>query len=205
MKKEKTEKTKLTIVKDGEETQKEMNKPTPEEVEQFKNEFEAAVQAFTTKKWAISEIGSFGANDVGLFLLDFIDRFAFWTKQGWMGLIKMREETEKAMKLADENTALEFDWQAMEFSAYMLSNPGSIGINSALEFEKIAEKYSKILTVVGQKLEEVREERKNLEYLQERWAAGEQGFYLAELEPKEEETPEANVEEPLTEDKKDSE
>jgi len=178
------EKTKLTIVRDDVEEIKEVNKPTPEEVLQFRNEFEKAMEEFKNTKWEISEKGNFAANDMGLFIIDFMNNFAFWTKTGWIGILKMNEELRKALALVDENSGLQFDYQALEFCAFMLANPGGIGYNKALEFEKIAEKYSKIGILLGTKVEEARTQLKGVQYLQEKWAAAEQGFYLSELEPK---------------------
>jgi hypothetical protein len=186
MAKKQTEKTTLTVVKDDKEEVKTVNKPSDEETLQFKEEFEKSAEAFKEKKWEISEKGSFAANDVALFIIDYMKRFAFWTKTGWMGMIKMDEELRKAMALVTDDTPLQLDYQALEFCAYMLSNPGSVGLDAALEFEKIADKYSKIGIAIGEKVEEARAELKNLQYLQEKWAAAEQGFYLADLEPKEE-------------------
>jgi hypothetical protein len=179
----KENKTILTVVKDGIEEKKELNKPTPEEVIQFKKDFDKAMEDFREKKWEISEKGVFGANDVAMFLFDYIKRFGAWTKTGWMGILKMDEELKKALALVNEETGLSLDYQALEFCAYMLTNPGGIGIDSALEFEKIADKYAKIATVVGSKVEEARNELKHVQYLQEKWGAGEQGFALSELEP----------------------
>jgi len=176
------EKTILTIVKDGEEQEKEINKPTPEETEQFKQDFEKGLEDFRESKWEVSEKGSFAANDVGLFLMDFMKKFAFWTKTGWMGLIKMEEELKKAMSTVTDDSGLMFDYQMLEFCAYMLSNPGNIGLDTAYEFEKIADKYAKIAAVMGQKVEEARNNLKHIQYLQEKWAAAEQGFFLSELE-----------------------
>jgi len=179
----KTKKLELEVVKNEEEIFEPTNKPTPEEVEQFKNDFQDAVVEFNSKKWAISEPGSFGANDVAIFIKNFMNKYAFWSQTAWMGMIKMDEELDKALALVNDETALELNYQALEFCAYMLSNPGGIGVQIAREFELIADKYSKIGMVVGEKLEEARDELKNIQYLQERWAAGEQGFYMADLEP----------------------
>lgn len=182
----KKETTKLTVVKDEEKPEKvsveNEKKPTPEEIEQYKSEFQEALKIFTEERWAISDKGNFAANDVGLFIEDFMKRFAFWSKNGWMGMIKMAEVLRQAMLAATDEKGLEFDYQALEFCAYMLSNPGSVGLDAALEFEKIADKFSKIGMVVGEKLEDAREKLKNVQYLQEKWAAAEQGFYLADLE-----------------------
>ena len=182
----KKETTKLTVVKDEEKlddvSAENAKKPTPEEIEQYKTEFQEALKIFTEERWAISDKGNFAANDVGLFIEDFMKRFAFWSKNGWMGMIKMAEVLRTAMLAANEETALELDYQALEFCAYMMSNPGGIGLDLAFEFEKIADKFSKIGVVIGEKLEDAREKLKNVQYLQERWAAAEQGFYLADLE-----------------------
>ena len=188
-------KTVITIVKDDVEEKKEVKKPTKEEKAQYKADFDKAMADFSEAKWEISEKGAFGSNDVGLFIQDFMKRFAFWTKTGWMGMIKMEEELRKAMALADDNTGLQLSFQALEFCAYMLANPGHVGLDSAKEFEKIADKFSRIGIVVGQKVEEARGQLKNIQYLQEKWASAEQGFYLSDLEPAKEEVPqtEGNV------------
>jgi len=177
---------KLTVVQDGKEQERIVNKPSPEEVVKFKEDFDAAMKKFAETKWEISEPGSFQRNDVSLFLLDYLKNYVFWTKTGWMGVIKMEEELKKAMKETDETTGLSLDYQALEFCGYMLMNPGGTGYALAKEFEKQADKYSRIMTTVGQKVEDARKQLKNVQYLQEKWAAGEQGFYLSDLEPKEE-------------------
>jgi hypothetical protein len=183
------EKTKLTIVKDGVEEVKEISKPTPEEIAKFKAEFEAAVKDFQETKWEISDKGNYAANVVGMFLMDYMKRFGFWTKTGWMGMIKMDEEVKKAMNAANETTAFCLDYQALEFCAYMMTSPGGVGLELAMEFEKIADQYSKIGIIVGTKVEEARVKLKEVQYLQEKYAASEQGFFLADLEPKKEEVP----------------
>lgn len=193
------EKQTLTIVKDGVEEVKEIGKPTPEEVLQYKEEFEKAVKDFQEKRWDVSEKGAFNSNDTALFIQDFMKRFALWSKTGWMGMIKMDEELKKATKLISEETCLSLDYQALEFCAYMLSNPGCVGLDGAFEFEKIADKFSKVGILMGQKVEEARAELKNVQYLQEKYAASEQGFYLADLEPKVEEKEEVPIEETDTE------
>jgi hypothetical protein len=189
------EKTILTVVKDGGETKKEMKKPSESETEQYKNDFSTAMNAFKDKKWQISEPGKFGSNDVGLYLLDFMNKYAYWTKTEWMGMIKMESELQKAIAIADEENGLQLGYQALEFCAYMLTNPGGTGLAFAKEFEAQAEKYAKIGVVVGTKIEEARKELKDIQYLQEKWASACQGFYLSDLEPKKEEPKEEPKEE----------
>jgi len=191
-KKEEKEKTKVTVVKDDKESEKNMNKPSEEEKVQFKEEFEEALKEFNDEKWEISEKGEFGANDVAMFIRQFMEKYAFWTKNGWMGMIKLEEELKKALLGVDEKTGLQFAYQPLEFCAYMLSNPGNIGLKAAKEFEKIADKYSKIGIVIGEQLEEARKKLEHVQYLQEKWAAAEQGFYLADLEKLKDEEKEEN-------------
>lgn len=177
--------SKLRVVKD-EEVKEETpaGKPTPEEVAQYKTDFDAAMKDFAESRFAISDPGQFPSNDVAMFLLDYLKKYALWSKTGWMGIIKMNDELNKAMQMDNEKTGLTLDYQSLEFCGYMLMNPGNIGYDSALEFEKIADKYSQIMVKVGQKVEEARGKLRDVQYLQEKWAAGEQGFYLAELEEK---------------------
>ena len=177
--------SKLRVVKDEEvKEETKPGKPTPEEVAQYKVDFDAAMKDFAESRFAISDPGQFPANDIAMFLLDYLKKYALWSKTGWMGIIKMNDELNKAMQMDNEKTGLTLDYQSLEFCGYMLMNPGNIGYDSALEFEKIADKYSQIMVKVGQKVEEARAKLRDVQYLQEKWAAGEQGFYLAELEEK---------------------
>jgi hypothetical protein len=157
-------------------------KPTPEEVTQFKADFQNSIKTFDETRWIISEPGSFGANDVGLYLIDYINKFALWKNTEWMGLIKMEEEVKKSMSFADASTGLAFSYQALEFCAYMLTNPGGTGLKLAKEFEAQADKYSKIGIVVGTRIEQARKQLKEIQVLQDKYLASEQGFYY-EPEP----------------------
>lgn len=156
--------------------------PSREEIDQYKEDFQNAYKTFAEKKWTISDPGNFPANDVGFYLLDFMKKYAFWSKTEWMGVLKMEEEINASMPLANETTGLQLGYQALEFCAYMMANPGGTGIELAKEFEKQADKYSKIGIVVGTRIEEARKELKEIQFLQEKWAAGEQGFFY-EREP----------------------
>jgi len=175
----------VTNIEDAKEKLKEidpegkLNKPTPEEVNQFKLDFQDAMKSFDERRWDISEPGRFGANDVGMYLLDYIKNFALWKNTEWMGLIKMEEEVIKSMSFADASTGLNFSYQALEFCAYMLTNPGGTGIELAKKFEAQADKYSKVAIVVGTRIDEARKQLKEIQFLQDVYLASEQGFYLS--------------------------
>lgn len=191
MENEKMNENPLSVVKNEEEPMIEdmgnvkKNKPTPEETQKFKEEFEAEMLTFSQRKYKISDVGQFAANDTAIFLIDYLKKYALWTKTGWMGVIKMHGVLNEELKKNNEETGLCLDYQALEFCGYMLVNSGAIGLEAAIEFEKIADKYSQIMIKVGEQVEIAREELRSIQYLQEKWAAAEQGFYLAELEPKE--------------------
>lgn len=174
---------KIEVVKEDEV----QNKPTPEQVAQYKLDFDDAIAKFTETRFVISEPGSFRANEMHMFLMNYLKEFGMWSKTGWMGVIKMEEELNNAVALNTEK-GLSLDYQSLEFCGYMLMNPGGIGYDSAIKFEKMADQYAKVMTVIGEKVEEARALLQSVQYLQEKWAAGEQGFFLAELEPKD--TPE---------------
>jgi len=185
------EKTKLTVVKDDVEETKEMRKPTPEEVEKYKNDFQESLKDFENRRWRISEPGEFGINDVGLYLVDFIHKYAHWSKTEWMGIIKMEDEIQKAMKMSDPSVGIALNYQALEFCAFMLANPGGTGLELAKEFEKQADKYAKLGMLIGAQVEEARKQLKELQFKQERYGAACQGFYLEDLLPKD---PSTNIE-----------
>jgi len=185
-KKKETVQPVLEVVKDfdGTAEQPNLGKPTAEQVEQYKLDFDNAIADFTESRFVVSEPGSFKANELAMWLTNFLKKYAMWSKTGWMGVIKMEEELRKCMSM-DNEKGLSFDYQTLEFCGYMLMNPGGVGYDSALEFEAMADEYSKIMMVVGEKVEEARAQLQGVQYLQEKWAAGEQGFFLADLEPKE--------------------
>ena len=175
------------------------NKPTEEEIAEAKLKFEEASSLFATKSWNIGE-----AKDSRTFvdyLLHFTRNRLFWTKNGWMGVVKLTDELQAASNLLNGKKPLELGYQALEFCAYMLTMPGGVGIDTAREFESIAKQYSDVGIIVGTKVEEARLELKKIQYLQEKWAAAEQGFYLAEVEALKEVAIESDQEKPNIEGK----
>lgn len=166
------------------------NKPSEEEVEEAKKKFEEASKDFAVKSWTIGE------EKEGPIFLDYLMHFVrnrlFWTKNGWMGVIKLMEELEDAENFMKANkfSILKIGYQAMEFMFYSLQNPGGIGIQAAKDFESENEIYARVFDALGKQLSAARTELKDIQFLQDQYAAMAQGFYL-EVEPAPEEEQEA--------------
>ena len=164
------------------------NKPTDEEVEETKKAFEEASVAFASKSWDIGEAEDAQSN------LDYINHYMsnrlFWTKTGWMGVIKMNAELVDAQEFltANPGSPLKLGYQAMEFLFYSFQNPGGVGLQAAQDFEQENEIYAKVFDALGPKISEARAELKDIQFLQDQYAAMAQGFYL-EVEPEAEEAP----------------
>ena len=56
-------------------------------------------------------------------------------------------------------------------------NPGGIGLESAKNFEAEGEQYLPLMEAVSLALQKAREELKEIQFLQDRYAAMQQGFY----------------------------
>jgi hypothetical protein len=189
----------LEINNQNEETlpeEKKGKKPTPEEVKEARKEFEDRASSFNETQWTI------GTEEDSLeyivFLKEFLRESFHWKQNEWMGLIKMDEEltvVEGKLERGDVGL-LQFGYQALEFLYYALTNPGGTGLESAKLFEKKAEKFNEILTKVADSLDEARKELKEIQFLQEKWATYESGFYLER---------EDGVEEPEKEEEKEQE
>lgn len=161
-----------------------INKPSEEEIQQAKKEFEDAREEWikTTYKIGTPENASEFCNYIKHFILN---RF-MWQKDAWMGIIKLTEELNASELLikGDKNKSLEMGYHALEFTYYILTNPAGMGLQAALDFESEQEQYSKITVEVAKQLEEARNKLKDIEFLQQKWGAYSQGFYL-EIEPEE--------------------
>jgi len=168
-----------------------INKPSEEEVAQAKLDYENAA-----KEWK-ETIYKIGTPEEGQEICDYLKHFimhrCMWKENAWMGVIKLAEEIDAANTLfkGKKGKGLELGYQAAEFTFYILSNPGGIGLQSALDFESEHEIYFKCFNLFGQTVQDARDNLKNVEFLQQRWGAMAQGFYL-EMEPEQE--PEINEE-----------
>lgn len=158
------------------------NKPTEEEVRLAGVEFETAAKNFPGKLWEIGEV-----KDARLFcdyLSHYVKNRLFWTKNGWMGVVKLEEELRAAEILLNGKEPLKLGYQALEFIYYSLMNPGGVGLQSALDFETEGEQYIPLMEAVSLTLEKARTQLKEIQFLQDKYAAMQQGFYL-EMEPSE--------------------
>jgi hypothetical protein len=160
------------------------NKPTEEEIEEAKTKFQEASKDFSVKSWNIGE-----AADAQV-LIDYLQHFVrnrlFWTKNGWMGVVKIMEELEDAQNFLKSNpgSRLKIGYQAMEFMFYSLQNPGGVGYQAAKDFESENEIYAKCFDAIGSNISSARTELKDIQFLQDQYAAMAQGFYLeVEEEP----------------------
>ena len=61
---------------------------------------------------------------------------------------------------------------------YAITNPGGTGIASAKEVEKVADFYANVIEMTGKVLEKARVELKDVQWLGDKAAAMQQGFYL---------------------------
>jgi hypothetical protein len=154
------------------------NKPSDEEVEEKQKEFEEASRDFSVKSWNIGEPEDAQAN------VDYLNHFVrnrlFWTKTGWMGVIKMNEELKDAESFIQNNPGccLQLGYQALEFIFYSFQNPGGVGLQTAQDLEQDREIYSKMFDSIGDRVTEAREQLKEIQILQDQYAAMAQGFYL---------------------------
>jgi len=155
-----------------------INKPSEEEISKAKEEFEKAKEEWPTITYDIGKPEE--AQEICNYIKHFIrNRFA-WQKEAWMGVIKLTEELDAAEVLfkGKKDKGLNLGYQALEFTYYLLTNPSGMGLQSAIDFESEQEQYAKITVEIGQQIEIARNKLKNIEFLQHKWGAMSQGFYL---------------------------
>lgn len=159
-----------------------INKPSEEEVVQAQKEFEEAAKEWSTTNYQIGKPEE--AQEICDYLNHFLRNRFLWQKDAWMGVIRLTDELKSAEVSFKGKTdkSLELGYQALEFTYYVLSNPGGIGLQAALDFESEHEIFIKTALAVESQLESARKRLKEVEFLQQRWGAMAQGFYL-ELEP----------------------
>ena len=148
------------------------NKPTEEEVKAAAAEFEYASKVFPTKLWEIGEIKD--ARPFCDYLKHYVRNRLFWTKNGWMGVVKLMEELQVAENLLNGKEPLKIGYQALEFIYYSLMNPGGVGLQAAQDFESEGENYLPLMEAVSVSLEQARTQLKEIQFLQDKYAAMQQ-------------------------------
>jgi len=155
-----------------------INKPTDEEVAKAKEDFDNAKKEFETSIYTIGKLEE--AQEFCDYVKHFLVNRFLWQKDAWMGVIKLTEELDTAEILfkGNKEKGFELSYQALEFTYYILTNPGGIGLQAALDFESDQKIYLKTTIAVGQQLEVARKKLKDIEFKRQIWAAMSQGFYL---------------------------
>jgi len=161
-----------------------INKPSREECDAFKQDFEDMGNTFAITRWGV------GSAKDGNKIIDYLRHYSrerhMWKSNEWMGIIKLQEEldtVEKAYELSAKKEPVNFPYQAIEFLFHMLQNPGGMGYQAALDFESENELYAEVFDAVGATLQDARAALKELDFAQQKWQAAEQGFYLEMDEP----------------------
>lgn len=168
---------KITVEEAIDQALKNPNKPTDEEVAQFEKDYNEAAQVFNDKIYEVGTVDD--AEDVYKFFIEYLENYAFWTKNGWMGILKLHDEvTKKYEEFQKERIPFSLSYQALEFTFYMLSNPGGIGLKSAQAIELISEMYIFVMDKTSACLESARVQLKDIQFLYDKWIAAQQGFYL---------------------------
>ena len=177
---------------DSEEGTGERNKPTDEEVEEARKDYETKAEEWKNATFDLSPTANTG-KDFITYLREFMDKRMLWTQNAWMGACKMDEElsvTESKFD-ASGDTPPQLGYQALEFAVYMLNNPAGIGLQSAKDFEGVAQQHVATLSHLTEQLEGARKQLEEVKFAQEKWGAYEQGFYY-EREPTDDEMPEGS-------------
>ena len=87
-------------------------KPTPEEIKEAYETFAKAVSDFNNKKY---EIGTpERMREIADYLLGFLEKRVFWTKQGWMGVIRLNQDIQETRDKA-VGSPFSLSYQALEF------------------------------------------------------------------------------------------
>lgn len=154
------------------------NKPSDAEVEAAQAAYDAEAKDFNIRSWDIGEA------DRAQVLIDYLNHYMtnrmMWSKNGWMGVLKMDEELKDAEQFIKMNpgSPVKLGYQALEFMFYSLQNPGGVGLQAAKDFAADEEIYAEVFDSVGKNIELARADLKNIQLLQDQYAAMAQGFYL---------------------------
>lgn len=167
--------------------------PTPEEVKEAEAAFKQTLEEWEKVTFELSPGAKVGQNFID-YIKEYMNSKMMWTQNAWMGAIKLEEEliaSEVVYHNGNKKKAPIIGYQALEFIIYILNNPGGVGLQSAKNFETGAEQHVVVLEYLERQLESAHKSLDHIKFLQEKWAAYEQGYYY-EKEPTDEEMPEGS-------------
>ena len=171
------------------------NKPSEEEIELAKKELDLTSEEFREKLYEIGKPDEF--EKIYNFIHNFLEN-ALWLKEAWMGILKLDEEIDETFnkdfnKNDKKKVPFTFGFQALEFTHFMFSNSGGVGLKRAKEMKETLEEFNHIFELVSEQIENARKKGEEIQWLHDKWLAMQQGFYLERedgIEKLEEETEE---------------
>ena len=151
---------------------------TPEYQEECKKDFERVVEEANNMKFVIADAES--AVETAVFLADWNANKNHWHRAYWKGVIKFNEFIEEQIAKLENNeiAELEFDYAALVFFYNCMMNPQGVGLEAALEMEKVDDQYNAILNVIGDYIDKLRLYDIKSKLYQERWGLACNGFKM---------------------------
>lgn len=151
---------------------------TLEYQEECKKDFERVVEEANNMKFVIADAES--AVETAVFLADWNANKNHWHRAYWKGVIKFNEFIEEQIAKLENNEVAElvFDYAALVFCYNCMMNPQGVGLEAALEMEKIDDQYNAILNVIGDYIDKLRLYDIKSKLYQERWGLACNGFKM---------------------------
>lgn len=158
------------------ETQILSKKVKEEDIKELEDQLKAIQDKHANITYLIADVNN--AERVYTFLNNW-NRSFIWTKDLWKGVVKFNTYLDDwYTKYKTEPCALEFDFAAMSFAYNLLMNASGIGLDAALEMEKMADEYDAILATLNTYVEEFQKDNERFKLLQDCLAARYQGFMM---------------------------
>ena len=154
-----------------------------------KKAFEDEVKLVRETKFKIA--GKERALEVAKFLKEYNEKFVYWERMAWRGVIMFNEVINKEIESQEKEASdLELDYGALTFLYSSMMNPNGRGLESAKMMEILetvpegqeeneeAVTYSAILEKLGKHVDWLKAEDKKINILQQVWASAESGLKM---------------------------
>ena len=155
---------------------KKREKPTKEQIEQFKKEFEEANKAFIETTYPVGD----HENAIKYIdnILKWVERWQ-WQDNQWQGVIKLHEELnmEKERIAKDENAVLTITSGAVSFILYILDHQNGRGLETAKVVEKELPEMIEVYDKVKEQAQIAASLIQKASNAQKTWQIAEQGFW----------------------------